>query len=436
MRDRLVSGGIWAFSGKVVTVISGLVLNLLLTHLLPPEDVGIYFLVFSLVSTGAIVAQLGLPQSAVRFVAESVSMKIPGRASYVVRTVLLFVFAGGIAVALLILLGGGEWVAIHLFGAPEMNRVLGMVTIWIVLVALQGAISEIFRGFGDIRYATLFGGAVSALISMAMFMMLWYSQGNTDLGLAILLMVAALAGSVSISLLILTRKVSWCSPEEEGLAVDDLLRVSFPLWVTGLTLFVLTQIDIWIMGVFSSQQEVALYGSAMRAVVLVAVPLLIVNAVVPPMIVELNTAGDQQKLENFLRMAAFIALLPSLLVTTVFLFYGEAILGGLFGAFYSEAASILALLSIGQLFNVWAGSCGLVLMLTGYQGTMMRLTLLSGLFTVSAALVLVARFGGAGVAAAISSGLVLQNLMMLFHVRKKLGIWTCARLRFAGAIPE
>jgi O-antigen/teichoic acid export membrane protein len=63
--------------------------------------------------------------------------------------------------------------------------------------------------------------------------------------------------------------------------------VSWPMWVTNITLFVGTQTDIWIVGAFRSQEEVAIYGAAVKLVLMVALPLQIVSTVVPPLITEM-----------------------------------------------------------------------------------------------------------------------------------------------------
>jgi len=80
IKEKLLKGGAWAFAGKVVTALSGLAISALLARLLTPEEMGAYFLTFSLVSVAAIVAQLGLTQTVVRLVAESMGTDRPGRA--------------------------------------------------------------------------------------------------------------------------------------------------------------------------------------------------------------------------------------------------------------------------------------------------------------------------------------------------------------------
>jgi O-antigen/teichoic acid export membrane protein len=72
-----------------------------------------------------------------------------------------------------------------------------------------------------------------------------------------------------------------------AVGLREILSVSWPMWVTNITLFVGTQTDIWIVGAFRSQEEVAIYGAAVKLVLMVALPLQIVSTVVPPLITEM-----------------------------------------------------------------------------------------------------------------------------------------------------
>ncbi len=106
---------------------------------------------------------------------------------------------------------------------------------------------------------------------------------------------------------------------------------------------------------------------------------------------------------------------------------GKLILGTVYGSYYGAGATILALLSAGQLVNVWSGSCGLTLIMSGHQSTMMKITVVCGLLNAAGALWLVRGYGGIGIAAATASATILQNLLMLMFAKKKTGVWTHAR---------
>jgi O-antigen/teichoic acid export membrane protein len=73
---------------------------------------------------------------------------------------------------------------------------------------------------------------------------------------------------------------------------------------------------------------------------------------------------------------------------------------------------------------VWTGGCGNVLIFTGYQKTLMGITLVSSPISFFVALLLVQSRGTMGVALAMAGGLALQNLAAWWFVHRRVGIWT------------
>ena len=178
------------------------------------------------------------------------------------------------------------------------------------------------------------------------------------------------------------------------------------------------------MGGWRTAEEVAIYGAAARTVALIAVPLLIMNSIISPIIAEMYALERPKELEKLLRRIATIAGLPAMVTLAMFVLYGDFMLKLLFGGYYQAGYIVLVILSIGQLANVWAGSCGAVLMYTGNQLSMMYITIGCGLITLAGALFLVIPYAAIGVAIAAATGIILQNLIMLIMVKKKIGVWT------------
>jgi len=71
LKRRLLAGGVWVVTGKVITAVSRLAATALLARLLTQEEMGAFGLAFSFVIVGAMAGQLGLQQAVVRLVAES-----------------------------------------------------------------------------------------------------------------------------------------------------------------------------------------------------------------------------------------------------------------------------------------------------------------------------------------------------------------------------
>jgi O-antigen/teichoic acid export membrane protein len=107
---------------------------------------------------------------------------------------------------------------------------------------------------------------------------------------------------------------------------------------------------------------------------------LIVNLVLPPIVSEMYARGQTGRLERTLRTFSTLAGVPSLLVLMGFMLLGGPILGLVYSkTIYSSLTAVLVLLilSAAKLTAVWSGSCGLVLQFTGYQSSMLRVSLLT-----------------------------------------------------------
>lgn len=412
--------------------------NAMLARLLSPQELGAYFLAFSVVSLGSQLGSLGLGKPVVRFTAENLGL---GRSHDVRRTVVLvygLAVLGAIGVGLAYLLLG-RFLEVSLFRAPALAAVTGLVAGWVAVMSLQRVLAEAFRGFHDIRLAVFFEGGLGLMTGVIFAIclgILLLSAGRSSLDVVLLLAGVSAAASVLAATWLLRGKVE-ALPVGDGescLGLAEVWGVAWPSLITSFTLFAVTQADLWIMGAFRPPDEVAVYGAAAKTVVLVAMPLMVVNAVVPPLIAQMYAQGLKSELERALRTLATAVGVPSLAVLLVFVFAGGQILALVFGDYYAAGATVLALLSVGQLATVWSGSCGQVLAMTGQQTLLMVITFVCGFATVAAGVLLVGRYGATGVASAAATGLVLQNLAMWIGTRATTGMWTHAGVRDFAAL--
>jgi O-antigen/teichoic acid export membrane protein len=424
LKHRLLSGGAWALGGRFVTAAAGLASNALLARLLSPQEFGAYFLGFSLVLFGAlVVGSGGLGLAVVRFIAESVGLNQLGRARRVVGTafVLGVLGASGLGAAYWLF---GDILAGNLFDSPALVAVTGLVAGWIAVMTLQNLVAEIFRGFHDIRLATIFGGLVTGVLLTSSLGVLWFARGQATLATILLLAVSSGLASALLASWFLRRKVASLprGGAEGQIGVKEVLSLSWPLLMASLTFYVLTQADIWVLGAFRSKEEVAVYGATVRLVALLSMPLLIVNAVTPPLIAEMYARGEKRELERTIRTVATLASIPAFPVLVGFILVGGPILGLVYGDYYREGATVLAVLSMAQLTTFWSGSCGMLLNMTGHQYASMVITALSALAALTIALTTVNDLGMLGVALGSFSGLALQNVAMVAYTRRVVSI--------------
>lgn len=487
LKTRLVGGGIWAFAGKAVVLGAGLVNSALLTRILEPDAVGAYFLAVTVVTVAAMVGVIGLDKSVLQHVAESLARGWQGRARRVVSKSFLL---GALATALTVTVmwsGAGSWLATEVFDSAGLAGIVGLVGVWVAVLANEKLLGETFRGFHDIPGATLFGGTVNKMLIAAFLAVLWIVAEQATLDTVVSLVIAAGATSGVAGWIVLRRKLARlggsggrAEPAREGrpaapgsgvpgealeetvagapaaaaepgggtaahrpgqrsaadaaepggdgpsLAVTALLVGALPLLVAAVTQYALAQAGFWIIGGYLEEADVALFGTAMRAATLVAISLAIANKVLPPIIGEFYAQEKRERLQRLLRMATGVVMLPSLVLFAAFVFFGGPILSLVFGEFYGAGATVLAILAVGQLMNVWVGPAGYTLIMSGHQRDLMWISMFTATVAIVGGLLVVRPFGIEGVAAATTGAVSLQQVLMLTGARIRCGIWTHA----------
>jgi O-antigen/teichoic acid export membrane protein len=440
LRRRLLSGSTWALGGKIAAATIGIITNGVLTRLLTKQEFGVYLLAFSIISVGAVIGSLGLPKTVLRFVAENMTLGQPGRARRAIYTALGLGVLGALCISLAYLFIVGDLVSRYLFHSSALVAVIGLTAGWIAISTMQEIMAETFRGFHDIRMATLFGGLATGgksaglimrVMLLACLVLLMATVGHTDLRTVMLASIGAGAASSLLAALFLHKRISSLGAQgvENPISAGDELRDAFPILIISLTSFILlSAADLWILAYFRSDADVAVYGAAARLVALIAMPLLLTNLVLPPIIAEMYAQGRTAELEGTLRSFSTLSGVPSLLVLIVFMLLGGPILGVVYGSGYQSAAMVLVLLSAGKLAAVWAGSCGAVLQFTGHQGSMLRVNLLTSPLFIIGALLVVRDYGPVGIASMTAAITVLQNAALVLVAKRKTGMWTCVSL--------
>gem|GEM_PF-548509 len=423
---QIRSGGIWAIMGKILGSVFNLAINAILARLLSVEEMGGFFIVLSIVMFSSVFAQFGLNYAVIRVVAESMALGMGQRVVQALTKIFKIAGCGILSVSFLLALKGGYWISVYIFESPLVAQAVGMMSIWVIVFALQHLIGETFRGLADIRFASIFGAIMPSLLVFFLTGGVLLGYGRCTLNQVIGLFVLAGMVNILIGFFFLWRQCSGIETRRPSTPItfNALLHLAWPMWLTNLLLFIIAQSDLWVVGIFTNPEDVAAYGAASRLAILISAPLLIVNAVVPPHVAELYALKKTNDLETILRVVASFSGVIGFLIFTVLVFFSEDALYIIYGPDYLKGGTILVLLSVGHFFQVWCGACAIVLMMTGQQVTMMMITCCCGTLALFMGILLVGPYGTIGVAIGTATGMVTQNICMIIAVKKKVKIWT------------
>ena len=427
--QRVRKGGFWAIVGKVVAVAFGFSVSALLARLLDIDDLGLYFLAFSVVSAGVILGQIGLDRTAVRQIAAAVGVGENEHCTAIVRTVLKWGVFSSLFVAVAFYFLVGEWLFVEVLNANVLASSIFWLALWVIFLVLESLVANIFRGFHDIKWAVSFSGAIrSGILTLALFFLWVMPFGNVNLHDIFILSVCSGGISALVGLFCLRRKISQYG-DGRNYVPDKLIRSSLPMMVYAAMLYVVAQSNIWILGGFATKEDVALYGVAMRLVLLVGVSTSIVNAVIPPLISEKYAQGELKSIEPLIRVATTLCGLPAIAVLLIYIFGANWVLETVYGSPYKEASLVLIVLSFGELIKVLTGPCSIALNMTGHQVKLMKLGMARALASIVLSLIVVGEHGILGVAGVYMVCLVLSDAVSLSLAKKHLGVWTIAGVK-------
>ena len=437
IRSYLLSGSLWVMAGKVITAISMMGLYVIVTRFFPPDAAGTYFLALNVAVFFSFIAQLGIGYTVVRVVSESRGRGNESVIYEFIKKCLIIFFLGCLVVAIFYFFLHKLFLGDVLFS--ESNVYLGLlIAAWLILLAIQFNLGEFFRAFRLINLSALFSGVVSSLLSLILIFCFVLIVSETYPVYPIFYcVIIALAVNAALGLIVFLKhikKFNFLSKNKNEYDSKKILTQSIPYMVSLLAFFITAQSDIWLAGLFLDKSEVAVYASAARIVLLTNLLLVVVESVISPLIAEMNSKGETQQLELLLRKTATIVFFPASIVFLGFVLLGDDILALLYGEFYREGYYSLLILVVAQMIIVVTGSCGPVLLMTGYQKVVMHIAIITAILTITIGAVLVQWIGKEGAALAVLVSFMVQQLLRIIYIRKYLGVTTMVDMTLIPSI--
>ena len=433
IQQRLAVDSTLALGIKVVSLPLSCLTSLAVARYWGAQGLGVFTLAVYLVTTLSVICRLGLDTGMLRFGAGLKAAGQGGDIPYLFwrgLTLVLCMSCGG-ALGLFLMRG---WL-VQAFHAQALTEVLSVVSLALPVMVAAAFCSETLRSLGGARWVVTqqdFLSPVILLLLVAFF--IWKGQAASrsaaDLGLAYLL-----SGILGLGLLAVILR-SYLKEHREcvgGIRLKELLRYSWPLYLSVLLMLVFSAVDSLALGFFTGPEKVAYYEAAGRTALLVSLPLMAVNAVVPPLFAQMHQQGRLQELEGLAQTSTRWTYYVSLPLAIFMAALAPEILG-LFGAGFGEGRWALQILIIAQLINVACGSVGFLLAMTGHQATLTATLVVGGGIGLPLMVLGAAVFGLNGLALFKGLWLVGVNILMCLGVWQRLGLKVFAsRVGWANA---
>lgn len=401
-------------SGMVRILSLGLTLlvSVFLARVMGAEGLGLYALAMSVIGLIGVVALMGMPSLILRETAQANADQdwatLRGLWFWGARRV-LSLSAGAILLMGLAMLLTPGWF-------PDgILPVLALGLPLVLLTALAAMRAAALQGLGLILPSQIPDALVRPVLLLAMVGVAYLGMGQR-----LTPQVVIVLNTVAVGVCFVIGAVLLIRARPEGMRQDTTRIVQGRAWnraVWTLALIagaqsLMANADILMLGWWKPPEQVGYYRVATSGAGLCAIGLGVVAGVVNPRFAALFRTKDQAALAALAPKAALASFALAVPVAVVFLIWGSDVLRLVYGAAFTPAAPVLAILAVSQLVNTFFGSCIGLLNMTGHERSTMISFLTATAVNIALNAALIPPYGMEGAAYATLAATVIWNGML------------------------
>jgi O-antigen/teichoic acid export membrane protein len=420
---HIKSALIWAGTGYVLAALATFAHIALLSRNLPLNEFGVYILLYSFAILFSTLAGLGLPEALVKVVAKY-QRTDTSIAADSIRTAVLASFLSATLLSAVLTITG-KTLLFPFFEIDWNPTHLTLLCGWFFLLTIQAIFAAIFKANHDIKKSTFFGNTLrnSLYFFLTYFATSLHENFSLDTALSVVVVATLLNNIISLIFLYRLPMASLLRRNiKASRKYENIFSVSFPLLGNLITQLIFARIGIWALGYYSTKDTIAIYGAAVQLSTLISMTLLIINSMALPLIADLYHNNKKELLQRILRSITTLVALPIIILYFLVVLFGQQLLSFIFGDAYSDGYLILLMLATGQLGNLLAGPCGLILKMTGNHKLLLKINYLFVAVMAPLTVFFASQLGAHGVALIAMLSFILQNLVSLYFANKLTGI--------------
>lgn len=410
---KITKGTGIVFVGYLVSMLLGFIGRPLIVRCGTEADYGVYSLALVILNICVVIATLGLPTGTSRSIAYARGQNDSEGVQKLIPASVQLGLIAGISLGI-ILFFTSDIIAAKIFHDATLGLPLRIFALGIPISALINILVSVFQGFEDVKPTAYFQYILrSLLLPLFLLPIIFLKLPFTGVFYAFL---ASLAVSCVVLIVYAVKRLSFPIKFRTRLDTNpvarELLKFSLPLLGMAMLGLVIGSADTVMLGGLKSSVEVGLYNAARPLVDVISAPLPALGLIYLPVASGLYAQGLMLELRrNFSILTKWLvsATLPLFLI--LFLF-PETVLGFLFGASYTSAATTLRILSLGLIINNFFGPVGPTLIVMGKVRFIMWVYLAAALLNVGLNFALIPPLGIEG--AAIAYAIVINFVALAY----------------------
>ncbi|KPF80113.1 hypothetical protein IP88_01035 [alpha proteobacterium AAP81b] len=409
-----------AFGVKLAGAAVSFLFNFMVARHYGAIGTGSYALALTTTTVTATLALFGLDYILLRTVAGDLKVGALGEARGAVRTIARTVTAIALAGALMLALVGAP-LLIALLGQPESTGTIHYAAWAIVPFALLHLAATSLRSTGAVVLAQWFYGPVATIVSLVALLIGTFALGGVSIDALFLVYIGALvAGAVVAWGVYAWRARDW--PAAVDVPLRPMLRQSWKISLVVLSMLLADWVILLMLGANFTTAQIGQFRIAWQITSLVGLIVVTFDTVAGPRVAAAHRVGETAGIyrtwrQSVLVMSAMSA--PLLLVCILF----PSWLLHLFGSDFVAAAPALQILALGQVVNIVSGPVGSILVMTGREGSSLKISAGALVILVGLGLTLIPTMGIVGAAWTTSLTMMFRNsiacVLVLQGLRKR-----------------
>jgi O-antigen/teichoic acid export membrane protein len=409
------------FVGTLFTAGLGYLFKIYLARVLGAEALGIYALGMTVGGVLGLIAALGLPQAAARYVAVyNGTGRYAELKGFLWRGIAVLAVANSIVAAIMLWIR--RWVADRFYHTPALSKYMAAFAALMVLGSFTLFFGQCLAGFKDVARRTIITNFIGTPLNML------FGVGLLLLGMGLSGYLLAQIASGLITVILLAVATWKLTPPGYRSVVGELpalqrevIRFSASLFAVQTLEYTFVSLDKIVLGYYLDARRVGIYVVAASVTAFLPILLQSVNQIFSPTIADLHARRELEVLQRLYQTLTKWILgftIPLAIVVCVF----AAPLMQIFGSEFRAGWPILIIGTLGQMVNCAAGSAGILLIMSGHQDRLVRVQVKVVVGNIIFNLALIPVWGIIGAIVVSATTTAAINLLYLREVKALLGL--------------
>lgn len=202
-----------------------------------------------------------------------------------------------------------------------------------------------------------------------------------------------------------------------------LLKIASPMLISGFFLMLLTHINVIMLGILTTEKQVGIYSIAAKVANLGFLIIVSISTIISPKMAELYGRKDMSGFKILINNSTRLISLLTLPIVAIIIIFSSDILQ-LWGKEATQGSLALIIISVGVLISAVFGNVDQILNMSNNQHILQNITVCSLLVNVAFNFVLIPKYGieGAAISSLITN--ISINVLCLYFIKAKLGFYT------------